>query len=147
MRRFLEESDCHLAISLHNPFHEERQEIMPAEKAYPIADVLELIRQYDFSRQRRVSFEYICFGGLNDTPRHARELVRILHGIPCRVNLIRFHASPEADGRQFPPSDEQQMVWLRDYLSAHGITATIRRSRGEDILAACGMLVNALQKK
>ena len=147
MRRFIEESDCHLAVSLHNPFHEERQEIMPAEKAYPIADVLELVRQYDFSRQRRVSFEYICFGGLNDTPRHARELVRILHGIPCRVNLIRFHASPDADGRQFPPSDEQQMVWLRDYLSAHGITATIRRSRGEDILAACGMLVNALQKK
>ena len=147
MRRFLEESDCHLAISLHNPFHEERQEIMPAEKAYPIADVLELVRQHDFSRQRRVSFEYICFGGLNDTQRHARETVRILHGIPCRVNLIRYHASPEADKKKFPPSDERQMVWLRDYLTAHGMTATIRRSRGEDILAACGMLVNALQKK
>jgi 23S rRNA (adenine2503-C2)-methyltransferase len=91
-----------------------------------------------------LSFEYICFGGQNDTPKHAKELLRLLRGLNCRVNLIRFHAGVD---QAFPGSDEQQMIWLRDYLTAHGLTTTIRRSRGEDILAACGMLVNALQKE
>jgi len=158
LQTFMEKCDCHLALSLHNPFHEERLRIMPAERAYPVADVLDMLRRYDFTHQRRFSCEYICFGGLNDTPRHARELVRLLSGLPCRVNLIRFHAAPPesgkagaamspqaSDGTLFAPSDEQRMLWLRDYLTAHGLTATIRRSRGEDILAACGMLVNALQ--
>ncbi|MBQ2541469.1 MAG: radical SAM protein [Paludibacteraceae bacterium] len=144
LKRFLDESECHLAISLHNPFAAERQQIMPIEKNHPIKDVLELIRGYDWTRQRRLSFEYICFGGENDTPRHAKELLRLMRGLNCRVNLIRFHAGVD---QGFPASDEQQMVWLRDYLTMHGLTTTIRRSRGEDILAACGMLVNALQKE
>lgn len=143
LKRFLEESECHLAISLHNPFHVERQEIMPAEKPFPIADVLKLVKQYDFSHQRRLSFEYICFGGQNDTPKHAAELVRLLKGLNCRINLIRFH---EGVNQTFSTSNETQMIWLRDYLTQHGITTTIRRSRGEDILAACGMLVNALAR-
>jgi len=143
MKRFLDESECHLAISLHNPFATERQQIMPIEKAHPITEVLELIRKQDWTHQRRLSFEYICFGGQNDTPRHAKELLRLLRGLNCRINLIRFH---EGVDHQFPASDEQQMIWLRDYLTEHGLTTTIRRSRGEDILAACGMLVNALQK-
>ena len=141
LKRYLEESDCHLAISLHNPFHVERAAIMPAEKAYPIDKVISLLKQYDFSHQRRVSFEYICWSGVNDTPKHANELIRLLKGLDCRINLIRFHAGVDVT---FPASDEQQMIWFRDYLSAHGITTTIRRSRGEDILAACGMLVNSL---
>lgn len=143
LKRFLEESECHLAISLHNPFHVERQEIMPAERPYPITDVLQLVKQYDFSHQRRLSFEYICFGGQNDTPKHAAELVRLLKGLDCRINLIRFH---EGVNQTFSPSNGTQMIWLRDYLTQHGITTTIRRSRGEDILAACGMLVNALAR-
>ena len=157
LQRFIEESDCHLAISLHNPFSTERQEIMPIEKVYHLSDVIALLKQYDWTHQRRVSFEYICWGGVNDTPKHANELLRLLKGIDCRINLIRFHASPIAN-RQSPiansqssianrGSDEQQMEWLRDYLTAHGITTTIRRSRGEDILAACGMLVNALNEQ
>ena len=141
LKRFLDESDCHLAISLHNPFPAERREIMPAEQLYSIREVVELLRQYDFSHQRRVSFEYICWGGVNDTPKHAEELLRLLRGIDCRINLIRFH---EGVNRQFANSNERQMEWLRDYLTAKGITTTIRKSRGEDILAACGMLVNAL---
>ncbi len=141
LKRYLDESDCHLAISLHNPFHVERAAIMPAEKAYPIDKVIALLKQYDFSHQRRVSFEYICWSGVNDTPKHANELIRLLRGLDCRINLIRFHEGVDV---AFPASDEKQMVWLRDYLSDHGITTTIRRSRGEDILAACGMLVNAL---
>ena len=154
LKRFIEESDCHLAISLHNPFAVERQEIMPIEKVNHLNDVIALLKQYDWSHQRRVSFEYICWGGVNDTPKHANELLRLLKGLDCRINLIRFHASPIANS-QSPiasspianrGSDEQQMEWLRDYLTEHGITTTIRRSRGEDILAACGMLVNALKE-
>ena len=144
LKRFLQESECHLAISLHNPFHTERLGIMPSEHPYPIMDVLKEVKQYDFSHQRRISFEYICFGGVNDTPKHANELLRLLRGLECRVNLIRFHAGVDVS---FPASDEKQMVWLRDYLTNHGLTTTIRRSRGEDILAACGMLVNALQQR
>ena len=149
LKRFIEESDCHLAISLHNPFSVERQEIMPIEKVNHLNDVIALLKQYDWTHQRRVSFEYICWGGVNDTPKHANELLRLLKGLDCRINLIRFHASPDPIANTQSPianssSNEQQMEWLRDYLIAHGITTTIRRSRGEDILAACGMLVNAL---
>ena len=142
MRRFLDESECHLAVSMHNPFVAERAAIMPAEKLLSITEVVSLIRQYDWSHQRRVSFEYICWAGQNDTPRHAKELLRLLKGLNCRINLIRFHAGVD---RHFPASDEKQMEWFRDYLTANGITTTIRKSRGEDILAACGMLVNALE--
>ena len=142
LKRFIEESDCHLAISLHNPFAVERQEIMPIEKVNHLNDVIALLKQYDWSHQRRVSFEYICWGGVNDTPKHANELLRLLKGLDCRINLIRFHAGVD---KEFTSSDEQQMEWLRNYLTEHGITTTIRRSRGEDILAACGMLVNALK--
>ena len=144
LERFLKESECHLAVSLHNPFGAERQDIMPIEKRYHLTDVVAMLKQYDWQHQRRVSFEYICWYGQNDTIRHAKELVRLLKGLPCRMNLIRFHAGVD---QAFASSDEKQMEWLRDYLSDHGITTTIRRSRGEDILAACGMLVNALSQK
>lgn len=144
LKRFIEESDCNLAISLHNPFAVERQGIMPIEKVNHLSDVIALLKQYDWSHQRRVSFEYICWGGVNDTPKHANELLRLLKGLDCRINLIRFHAGV---AKEFTSSDEQQMEWLRDYLTEHGITTTIRRSRGEDILAACGMLVNALKNE
>ena len=143
LKRFIEESECHLAISLHNPFSVERALIMPAEKIMSITDVIALLKQYDWSHQRRVSFEYICWAGVNDTPRHAKELLRLLKGLPCRINLIRFHQGVDRD---FPASNDKQMEWFRDYLTQNNLTTTIRRSRGEDILAACGMLVNALQK-
>lgn len=143
LKRYLDSCECHLAISLHNPFAIERQQVMPIEQRYPLSEVIALLKQYDFSHQRRVSFEYICWGGVNDTPKHANELLRLLRGLECRVNLIRFHEGVERD---FPASDEKQMIWLRDYLTEKGLTTTIRRSRGEDILAACGMLVNALNE-
>ena len=143
LKRYIEESECHLAISLHNPFAIERQEVMPIEKVNHLSEVITLLKQYDWSHQRRVSFEYICWGDVNDTPKHANELLRLLKGLDCRINLIRFHAGVD---QSFTSSNEQQMEWLRDYLTERGITTTIRRSRGEDILAACGMLVNALNK-
>ena len=152
MKRFLDESECHLAVSMHNPFAVERAQIMPAEKLMSISDVVALLKQYDWSHQRRISFEYICWAGKNDTPRHAKELLRLLKGLNCRINLIRFHegveevAKTNIESRRFPASDEKQMAWFQDYLSSNGLTTTIRRSRGEDILAACGMLVNALNE-
>ena len=140
LRRFLDESQCHLAISLHNPFADQRQELMPVQKAFPIAATIELLRQYDFSHQRRLSFEYIVFEGLNDTPAHINELAHLLHGLDCRINLIRFHAIPQVDLHS--PSTEK-MEAFRDALSRKGIICTIRASRGEDIKAACGMLSTA----
>ena len=137
LQRFLDQSQCHVAVSLHNPFAAEREQIMPMQRAYPIADVVALLRQYDWSGQRRISFEYTMFRGLNDDTRHATELVRLLKGLYCRVNLIRFHSSPDTPFRTSTP---QAMERFRDYLNAHGITCTIRASRGEDIMAACGLL-------
>ena len=137
LRLYLEQSRCHLAVSLHNPFPEERFQMMPVQKAYDIRDVVELIKHYDFYGQRRVSFEYTMFSGWNDDLRHAAGLARMLKGLECRVNLIRFHQIPD-----FPYvcSSPEKMAAFRDYLNAQGITCTIRASRGEDILAACGML-------
>ena len=140
LKRYLDESDCHVAISMHSPLHEQRLQLMPAEKVMPIAETIELLRQYDFTHQRRCSFEYICFGGLNDSPVYGREIVKLLNGLECRVNLIRFHEIPDVD---LPSSNESRMEALRDYLTHHGITTTIRASRGQDILAACGLLSTA----
>ena len=137
LKRFIEESECHLAISLHSPIHEQRAQLMPAEKGMSIEEVVGLLKNYDFSGQRRLSFEYIVFDGLNDTPTHAREIVRLLSGLDCRVNLIRFHSIPDVP---LKTSDEKKMENLRDYLTKHGIFTTIRASRGQDIFAACGML-------
>ena len=140
LRRFLNESECHVAISMHSPLPEQRQTLMPAEKQMGIEEIVGLLRQYDFSHQRRCSFEYICFAGLNDTTTHAREIVKLLQGLECRVNLIRFHEIPGVD---LPGSDEKRMEAMRDYLTAHGVFTTIRASRGQDILAACGLLSTA----
>ena len=137
LAQFLDSTKVHLAVSLHNPFHEERAEIMPIEKAYPIREVCDILRRYDFTGQRRVSFEYIVMEGLNDSPAHIKELCRLLNGIKWRMNLIRFHKIP--DSPYFSPSNEQ-MIAFRDKLTAKGIQTTIRASRGEDIQAACGLL-------
>lgn len=137
LRRFLEESECHVAISLHTPFPEERARLMPAERAMSIEDVVELLRNYDFAHQRRLSFEYIVFGGFNDDEAHARVVARLLKGLDCRVNLIRFHQIPDVP---LKPTTEGKMEVFRNYLTHHGIFTTIRASRGQDIDAACGML-------
>ena len=137
LKQYLDESKCHLAVSLHNPFPEERLQMMPAQKAWPLEDVIALLRKYDFTGQRRVSFEYTMFSGFNDSKRHADALIRLLSGLECRVNLIRFHKIPD-----FPyvSSSDGVMEAFRDRLNAHGLTCTIRASRGEDIFAACGLL-------
>ena len=140
LKRFLDESQCHVAISMHSPLHEQRRQLMPAEGQMTIQEVVELLRHYDFTHQRRCSFEYICFGGLNDSLAHGREIVRLVEGLECRVNLIRFHAIPDVD---LPGADEERMERLRDFLTARGVFTTIRASRGQDIFAACGLLSTA----
>ena len=143
LKRYLDESRCHLAVSLHNPFPEERLSVMPAEKAFHEEDIVRLIRQYDFSGQRRVSFEYTMFSGFNDSIRHADALSRMLRGLECRVNLIRFHEIPD-----FPYGCPPDAVIRRfqERLNANGILATVRASRGEDIMAACGMLAGKFKE-
>ncbi len=143
LERFMNQTKVHLAVSLHNPFHDQRAEIMPIENAYPIREVCDILRRYDFTGQRRVSFEYIVMEGLNDSPAHIKELCRLLDGIKCRINLIRFHKIP--DSPYFSPSDERMRAF-RDTLTAKGIQTTIRASRGEDIKAACGLLSTAERK-
>ena len=145
MLEFLNKSEAHLAVSLHTPFDEERRKLMPVQQVYPLKEVLKEIRSWDFGRQRRVSFEYILFKDYNDSAAHVNELSRILHGIRCRINLIRFHPIP---GTPLESPDESAIQAFRTQLNAKGITATIRASRGQDIWAACGLLsTKGLQKK
>ncbi len=143
LKRYLDESRCHLAVSLHNPFDDERLSMMPVQKVWKIGDVLDLIKQYDFTGQRRVSFEYTMFSGFNDTKRHADALARMLSGLECRVNLIRFHKIPDFP---YSPSPDAVMEAFRDRLNRAGTVTTIRASRGEDILAACGLLAGQHEK-
>ncbi len=137
MKEFLERSRCHLAVSMHTPFEEERRRLMPVENVYPLKEVLAVLRDHPLGRQRRVSFEYIMFKGVNDSDRHAREVARVLSGIRCRVNLIPFHPIP---GTPLIPSPRETMERFEQELKRRGILTTIRQSRGLDISAACGML-------
>jgi 23S rRNA (adenine2503-C2)-methyltransferase len=137
MKEFLEKSKCHLAVSLHSPFEEEREKLIPVGKIYPLHQILETIRSFDFGSQRRISFEYILFKGLNDKLIHVRELARLLNGIRCRINLIRFHPIP---GISLQPSDDETIIRFENALKSKGIMTTLRASRGQDIHAACGLL-------
>lgn len=144
MKEFLNKSKAHLAISLHSPFEEDRKKIMPIENVYHLPNLLNVIRDFDWGRQRRISFEYILFKGFNDSSKHVNELARILNGIKCRINLLRFHPIPDSPLKS---PEESEIITFRDKLNAKGITTTIRASRGEDIFAACGLLsTKELQK-
>lgn len=141
--RLLEQSECHVAVSLHAARPELRSRLMPAERMMGIREVVDKLRRHGFSGQRRLTFEYIVFGGLNDSLRSAADVVRLLSGLKCRVNLIRFHSIP---GTDLHPASDDAMLAMRDYLTAHGVFATIRASRGQDIMAACGLLSTAARK-
>lgn len=153
--RFLDESPCNLAISLHHPIPSERAAIMPAERAFSIRDLVGVLAQYDFCRkttddyaegtkQRRLTFEYIVFDGLNDSDAHAGALLRLLAPLDCRVNLIRFHTIPDTP---FHTTDEERLHHFCDYLNNRGLLTTIRASRGQDIYAACGLLSTKKQNE
>jgi 23S rRNA (adenine2503-C2)-methyltransferase len=144
IKEFLEKSRCHLAVSLHSPFDEERRKLMPVQRTNTVREVLDIIRNFDFNSQRRVSFEYILFKGVNDTPDHIKELARILNGIKCRINIIRFHPIPGSD---FQSPNLGATINFKEALNAKGILTTIRASRGVDIQAACGLLSTLEQNK
>jgi 23S rRNA (adenine2503-C2)-methyltransferase len=144
IKEFLEKSRCHLAVSLHSPFDEERRNLMPIQKTNTVTEILDIIRNFDFNSQRRVSFEYILFKGMNDTPGHIRELARILNGIKCRINIIRFHPIP---GSPFISPDDATTIAFKEALNNKGILTTIRASRGVDIQAACGLLSTIEQNR
>lgn len=137
MKHFIENSESHLAVSMHTPFHEDRRKLMPIENVYPISEVIKQLRSYDFGKQRRISFEYIMFKDINDTPRHVNEIARLLNGLRCRMNLIRFHPIP---GTPLQSSTDQRIMEFKDALVKKGIRTTVRASRGQDIFAACGLL-------
>lgn len=149
LKRFLDESECHVAISMHTPIPEQRAQLMPAERGMGIEEIVQLLKQYfpyrgslptqaDFGpHQRRLTFEYTVFGGTNDTPTHLKAIVKLLRGLDCRVNLIRFHQIPDVP---LHGATDQQMERIADYLNRNGVTTTIRASRGQDIFAACGLL-------
>lgn len=137
MTRFIEETDCHLALSLHSPFDEERASFMPVQKAYPLKDVIDTIKKYNWRGQRRISFEYIVFEGINHSAKHVKELARLLNGLRCRINLIRFHEIPDS---RFGTTTDGSIELFKQQLEQKGILTTIRASRGQDIDAACGLL-------
>lgn len=139
----LSRTQVHIAVSLHSPFADERLSLMPVQRAYPMAEIIETLRKYDFAHQRRLSIEYTMFDGVNDDIRHAEALARLLRGTDARVNLIRFHSTPGFEGN---PSSQKTMERFRDTLNDSGIIATIRASRGEDIMAACGMLSGSVSE-
>ncbi len=140
IRQFMDNSRCHLAVSLHHPDPIERRKLMPVENKYPVKQVVELLKAYDLNKQRRISFEYIMLAGINDSPQQANDVVRLLSGLRCRVNLIRFHVIPGSD---LKPSSDQAIQQFADILNRKGLITTIRQSRGMDIEAACGMLSTA----
>ena len=137
MHHFLEHSNCHLAVSLHSPFETERRSIMPISQKYSIKQIMDEIKSHELGRQRRISFEYIVFKDMNDTPKHVKELARILNGIRCRINLIRFHEIPNTP---LESTDDERLLEFQEALKSKGLTTTIRASRGQDIDAACGLL-------
>lgn len=137
MIKFLNETSCHLAISMHNPFHEERVTIMPIEKRYPIEQVCDELRKHNWYGQRRLTFEYIVLKGFNDTYYHAKEISYLLRGIEAMVNLIYYNPTPEFP---FSAPSPKEMEEFQKELESFNLSITIRQSKGQDILAACGLL-------
>ncbi|MDR3093530.1 MAG: 23S rRNA (adenine(2503)-C(2))-methyltransferase RlmN [Bacteroidales bacterium] len=137
VKHFMENSRCHIAISLHHPVHEERKRLMPVENKYPIQQIIAQLKTYDLNRQRRISFEYVMLAGINDSLREAKEMVKLLSGLQCRINLIPFHAIPDSP---FKPSGRDAIQQFDAALQQKGMIVTVRQSRGLDIDAACGML-------
>ena len=137
MQHFMNNCRCHLAVSLNHPDSTERQKYMPVENKYPIKQVIDLLKTYDLNKQRRISFEYIMLAGFNDSLKTANDVVRLLSGLRCRVNLIPYHPLPYPI---FTTSNDLVIKQFAEFLNRKGIIATIRQSRGMDINAACGML-------
>jgi 23S rRNA (adenine2503-C2)-methyltransferase len=138
-------SDCALAVSLHAPNDELRNKLVPLNKKYPIKELMAVCRTYFNNEPRRsITMEYVMLDGVNDTPLHARQLIRILEGVQAKVNLIPFNPFPHAD---YQRSTDDAIMTFRDILMKSGLNTTVRRTRGDDIDAACGQLVGQVKDR
>ncbi|MEX0900881.1 MAG: 23S rRNA (adenine(2503)-C(2))-methyltransferase RlmN [Gammaproteobacteria bacterium] len=146
LKRLAEACDVALAVSLHAPNDPLRDQLVPINKKYPIAELLDACRQYVAQQphQMHVTWEYVMLDGVNDSDEHAYELGRLLHGIPSKINLIPFNPFPMT---RFKRSPQARINRFRDLMMAQGYTAITRRTRGDDIDAACGQLAGKVQDK
>ncbi len=138
---FMSGCDCNLTLSLLSPFSEERRSMVPAEAKYPAKDIIEFLRFYPLKKKRRLSIAYVMMKDRNDTGRHLEELIRLVRGSGIRVNLLPYHP---VRGDDMMPSSGERMIFFKHNLVISGISASIRRSRGADISAACGLLASGL---
>jgi 23S rRNA (adenine2503-C2)-methyltransferase len=144
LQEFIEKSDCNLTLSLYSPFPEERQLVVPAENRYPAHQIIDLMKSYPLMKKRRFSIAYVMMSDVNDTDRHLEALKRLLKDSPIRVNLIPYHHIGDDHNRS---STKARMEFFKHNLVISGISASIRKSRGEDISAACGLLASGLDNK
>jgi 23S rRNA (adenine2503-C2)-methyltransferase len=144
VRRFLDESGCNLTLSLYSPFDEERARVIPAERKHPVSEILEIIRNYPVRKRRRLSIAYVMIREVNDTDRHLAGLIKLLKDTGIRVNLLPYH--PVKDD-PLSSSPEERIMVFKHNLVMSGISASVRKSRGADISAACGLLATGLKQE
>lgn len=139
LEKYISSCECHLAISMHNPFSDERLTIMPVEKIYPIKEVIEELKRLKpyFKKGRKLTFEYTLLNGINDSINHAKEISRLLNGLRASVNLIHYNSGSK---KSFSNTPESNILLFQNELKKRGIPTNIRKSRGDDISAACGQL-------
>jgi 23S rRNA (adenine2503-C2)-methyltransferase len=140
IERLMAESRVNLAISLHATTEEARSELMPINRKYSLAELLRCCRSLPLPRRRRITFEYVLLGGVNDSPEDAKRLARLLRELRCKINLIPYNPGPEAP---FQRPDAADVTRFQEALQRHGYQVNVRRPRGDDIQAACGQLYAA----
>ena len=140
---FLANSECNLTLSIHSPFHDERIRVVPAESIYPVREIIKICKNYPLKKKRRLTIAYVMIKGLNDTDLHLAELKTLLKGTRIRINLLPYHILPDD---QNTPSAAERMQFFKHELVISGISASIRKSRGIDISAACGLLASDLNR-
>jgi 23S rRNA (adenine2503-C2)-methyltransferase len=143
VKDFLEGSGCNLSLSLYSPFPEERLKIVPAEKRYPSGTIIDLMKGYTSGKRRRMTVAYVMIKGINDSDGHLKELKRLIGNSGIRVNLLPFHRIPGSTNESSAPG---RIQFFRHDLVISGISASIRKSRGEDVSAACGLLASGLNQ-
>ncbi|NSW93871.1 MAG: radical SAM protein [Bacteroidales bacterium] len=141
VENFLRSSECNLTLSLFSPFPDERILYIPAERNHPSGKILEIIRSFPARKRRRMSVAYVMIKGLNDTDSHLDGLKSLLAGSSVRVNLLPYHATGDSG---FVSSSEERMMYFKHSLVISGISASVRKTRGADIHAACGLLASGL---
>lgn len=139
---FLEKSRCNLTLSLYSPFEDERFNVIPAEKKYPAREIVKVMKSYPLQKKRRFSIAYVMMKNVNDTDRHLTGIKAMLAGSGIRVNLLPYHPVKNDDNAS---SSDERMQYFRHNLVISGISASVRKSRGTDISAACGLLATGLK--